>query len=82
VAASGPQDVRVLGSSFARGSGNGRRVIGRWDGDAWQFVASSAPAGAALIVLDTIASDRMGTFWVVGMYQGPTSLQTLVERRP
>jgi hypothetical protein len=82
VAASGSQDVRVLGSFFVGGSGNGSRMVGRWDGAAWQFVASPAPADAAFISLDAIASDRMGTFWAVGMYQGPTNLQTLVERCP
>jgi hypothetical protein len=82
VAASGAHDVRVLGSFFTGDSGNGHRMIGRWDGAAWQFVTSPSPADASFILLDTIASDRNGTFWAVGMYQGPTNLQTLVERCP
>lgn len=61
----------------AGGTGSGKTVIERWNGSAWQRVASPSPG--VRDVLSGVAAVSAARAWAVGSYQNSPS-KTLILR--
>ncbi len=69
LAASGPHDVRAVGTRdvVVDGRYSQHPLIEQWDGTAWQVVSSPEPSGTANSDLRSITADGAGAYWAVGI---------------